>query len=189
MSSDSSHRAKLTAHGVFIQVLNLGVMLTGKSGIGKSELALGLINKGYKLIADDAINFTKRDNKIIGTAEAVLQDFLEVRGLGILNIRKMFGDTAIAQSYQLDLIVHIKQFENSELSQIDRLNGIYTDVELLGNKVPEVTIPVSPGRHLAVLVEAAVRNQMLKLSGYDAGQAFQNQQANFLQQLREPHER
>jgi len=167
----------ITKHGVFLDVLGAGVLLTGSSGIGKSELALGLINRGHRLIADDAVNLCQTNNdSLVGQCPDVLQDFLEVRGLGILNIRVMFGDTAIKTSKKLQLIVNIVAFDSEELKNIDRLHGMYRQCTILDINIPEVTIPVAPGRNLAVLVESAVRKQVLMNTGYNAGDEFTKRQ-------------
>lgn len=161
-----------TLHGVFMSILDLGVLLMGPSGIGKSELALGLITRGHHLIADDCTKFTRAQQKIIGCCPEVLQDFLEVRGLGILNIRTLFGDHAILPNKHLALIIHISHFTRPQLQRIDRLMGLHQIQDILGISVPKVTIPVTPGRNLAILIECAVRNHLLKQSGYDAGKEF-----------------
>ncbi|MCW5589171.1 MAG: hypothetical protein KIT27_05855 [Legionellales bacterium] len=164
---------QLTLHGVFMDVLGLGILLTGESGIGKSELALGLLNRGHRMIADDAVIFTQQPTlELVGTCPPLLQDFLEVRGLGILNIRVMFGDTAIKDKKQLQLIIKIARFAQEQLHNIDRLYGIYCQQPLLDTVIPEITLPVAPGRNLAVLVECAVRNEVLKMTGYDAAEEF-----------------
>ena len=168
-----------------MDVLSLGVLIAGRSGIGKSEVALTLIDRGHQLIADDSVILTPdpSSNSLTGSCSAVLQDYLEVRGLGILNIRAMFGDNAIQNSKPLQLIVNIVSMPPQELQQIDRLNGMYTERELGGFTIPEVSIPVAPGRHLAILVEAAVRNHRLKLQGYDATLAFREQHREHMNQL------
>jgi len=163
----------ITLHGVYMEVLGLGAFLTGKSGIGKSELALGLIDRGHHLIADDAIEFSKDANgHLIGTCPSLLQDFLEIRGIGILNIRAMFGETAIRRSKRLQLIVKLEHFTEEGLHTIDRLHGMHTSQEILGVTIPEVTIPVTFSRNLAVLVETAVRNELLQQQGYLAHEEF-----------------
>jgi len=163
----------ITLHGVYMEVLGLGALLTGKSGIGKSELALGLIDRGHHLIADDAIEFTKDSNgHLIGTCPMLLQDFLEIRGIGILNIRAMFGDTAIQRNKRLQLIIKLEHFTEESLHAIDRLHGMHTSQEILGVTIPEVTIPVTFSRNLAILVETAVRNELLKQEGYLAHEEF-----------------
>ncbi len=170
-----------TLHGVFLDVLGLGVLLTGASGIGKSELALGLINRGHRLIADDAVTFKQIDKEtLIGSCPPLLQDFLEVRGLGILNIRVMYGDNAIKQEKRLQLIVHVALFSTEELAQMDRLQGMYRQQSILDVEVPEVTIPLAPGRNIAVLIETAVRNQVLKQHGYLATDEFIARQEQLL---------
>lgn len=179
----SSHFAdSQTLHGVFMDVLGVGVLLTGQSGVGKSELALGLINCGHRLIADDAVLFSRvAENKVVGSCPETLQDFLEVRGLGVINIRAMFGDNAIKESKRLQLIVKIVAMDNDELQNVDRLQGIHDTRQVLGIGVPEVTIPVAPGRNLAVLVEGAVRNQILQLTGYHASEEFIERQQKILE--------
>ncbi len=167
----------LTMHGVFLDVLGVGVLLIGASGIGKSEVGLSLINRGHRLIADDAVLFHLSGTQtLMGSCPELLQDFLEVRGLGILNIRVMFGDTAIKESKRLQLVVKLVAMNDAELQQIDRLYGIYRTRVILNVPIPEVTIPVAPGRNVSILVEGAVRNQVLKNTGYDASQEFINRQ-------------
>lgn len=170
----------VTLHGVFIDVLGLGVLLNGQSGIGKSELALGLIDRGHSLVADDSVNFVKRDTRLIGSCPDVLQDFLEVRGLGILNIRAMFGDDAITTEKRLQLIVNIIQVNQQDLYLIDRLHGMHDQKDILGKMIPEVSIPVAPGRSLTILVESAVKNHLLKLDGYDASEDFTKKHNTFM---------
>lgn len=168
-------QTSLTLHGVYMEVLGFGVLICGRSGIGKSELALSLIHHGHKLIADDSVTFTLENQQLSGRCPEILQDFLEVRGLGILNIKAMFGDSAISQSKHLQLIVKLINMSHQDLYQIDRLHGMHTERDILGIKVPEVSIPVAPGRNLAILIEAAVRNHRLKCNGYDASLEFTSQ--------------
>jgi len=164
---------RTTVHGVFMEVLGTGVLLTGDSAIGKSELALDLINRGQRLIADDAPEFAHvAPETLDGSCPPLLRDFLEVRGLGILNIRAMFGESAVLQSKNLNLIVKLRSLDDEELANIDRLTGTLSARSILGVAVPEVTMPVAPGRNLAILVEAAVRHQILRIRGYDAGVDF-----------------
>lgn len=170
-----------TIHGVFMEVFDLGVLLTGPSGVGKSELALELINRGHRLIADDAPEFRlEATDWVIGTCPQLLRDFLEVRGLGILNIRDMFGDTAVKKQKRLQLIVHVMAIPKEEILSIDRIQGLHQSVNILGMVVPKVTIPVAAGRNLAVLVEGAVRHHMLKLNGSLAARQFANMQERVL---------
>ncbi|MGU9977299.1 MAG: HPr(Ser) kinase/phosphatase [Candidatus Oxydemutatoraceae bacterium WSBS_2016_MAG_OTU14] len=160
---------KVTLHGVFMEVLSIGVLLSGESGIGKSELALELITRGHRLIADDAPLFARiAPNIIIGTSPSVIQDFLEVRGLGVLNIRRMYGDTAIKMSKYLKFIIHIQESKEHDANQEDRLVAPEKSRNVLGMDIPYVDILLAPGRNLGVLVEAAVRNHLLHSSDYYA---------------------
>jgi HPr kinase/phosphorylase len=172
----------LIIHGVFMDVLGIGVLLTGKSAIGKSELALELITRGHRLIADDAAAFARTGPETLqGHCPEALQNFLEVRGLGILNIRALFGDSAVKQSMPLHLVVHLAPIDPATMQQLDRLMGTRRNRRLLDVEVPEVELPVAPGRNLAVLVEAAARNQILYNTGYDAAQDFISRQQRLMQ--------
>lgn len=154
---------KVTMHGVLMEITSVGVLLTGESGVGKSELALELITRGHRLIADDAPVFTRIAPDIVeGRSPPVIQDLLEVRGLGILNIRKMYGNSAIKKSKYLKLIIH---FESARAGGGDRITGIRAGRDVLGLPMPVFKLPVAPGRNLAVMVEAAVRNHLLQVEG------------------------
>ncbi len=171
------HAQRTVAHGVFLDVLGIGVLLTGKPSIGKSELALELISRGHALVADDAPQFTRQaDGSVLGECPEVLTDFLEVRGLGILNVQKMYGDAATRRDMPLNLIVDLKQFDAEHLSDIDRLEGKRRVCDFLGVDITEITLPVAPGRNLAVLVEAAVRNYLLMVKGEYAAEDLQERQ-------------
>lgn len=164
---------KTTMHGVFLEVLGMGVLLTGHAAVGKSELALELITRGHRLVADDATEFTRVAPDIIsGTCPPLLREFLEVRGLGVLDIRSMFGDSSIKHDKYLQLIVHLKRMKAGEITGMDRLKGSGRHRTVLSVDIPEVTVPVAPGRNLAILVETAVRNHMLNLKGHDAAEEF-----------------
>lgn len=178
-----SPKTTLNLHGVFVDVLGTGVLLRGGSGIGKSEVALSLVDRGHGLVADDSVILTREgeQNKVIGTCPEVLQDFLEIRGLGILNIRAMYGDTAIKKRKRLQLIANLVIMSEAEIEQIDRIHGVYTEETILGVSIPVVTIPVAPGRSLAILVEGAVRNQGLKASGYQASHEFIKRHRTFVE--------
>ncbi len=160
-------------HGVFMEVLGIGVLITGESGVGKSELALDLITRGHRLIADDAPEFSRiAPDTLNGVCPAALTGFLEVRGLGILNIRSMFGDSAIKQNRNLRLIVHLQHIHDTEVREIDRFHGGKQSIVILEVEIPRIILPVAPGRNLAVLLEGAVRNHILQLKGYNAAQDF-----------------
>ncbi|RMG57532.1 MAG: HPr(Ser) kinase/phosphatase [Gammaproteobacteria bacterium] len=160
---------KTVVHGVFLEVLGIGLLITGESRVGKSELALELITRGHRLVADDSPQFARIAPDILnGTAPPILQDLLEVRGLGVLNIRAMYGDNAIKMNKYLRLVIHLADFDAQYARNEDRLQGNLSVREILGIAVPQITLPVAPGRNLAVLVEAAVRNHLLRSSGYNA---------------------
>lgn len=158
--------ARATLHGVYLEVMGLGVFLTGESGIGKSELALELLSRGHRLIADDAVEFSRTTPTVlIGRCPHLLRDFLEVRGLGILNVRAIFGDTAVRPEKTLRLIVRLEQLTAERMTKIDRLQAEQVTRNILDVDVPEVVLYVAPGRNLAVLVEAATRNHILRMRG------------------------
>jgi len=162
-----------TRHGVFLDVLGVGVMITGESAVGKSELGLELITRGGGLVADDIVELHRiAPDTLEGRCPELLRDFLEVRGLGVLNIRIMFGETAVRRKKSLKLIVHLLKVPGGDLSQIDRLPMNETNQEILGVKISTVNIPVVAGRNLAVLVEAAARNFVLKQRGINSMQEF-----------------
>ena len=162
-----------TRHGVFLDVLGVGVMITGDSGIGKSELGLELITRGNGLVADDVTELYRvAPETLEGRCPELLRDFLEVRGLGMLNIRTMFGETAVRRKKGLKLIVHLQRPPGGDVSQLERLPIHASHEEILGVKINTVSVPVMAGRNLAVLVEAAARNFVLQQRGIDTMQEF-----------------
>ncbi len=170
-----------TRHGVFLDVLGVGVMVTGDSGVGKSELALELITRGSGLVADDITELYRISPETLeGRCPDLLRDFLEVRGLGMLNIRTMFGETAVRRKKSLKLIVHLYRPPFDDLSKLERLPTSGVE-EILGVKISKVEIPVMAGRNLAVLVEAAARNFVLQQRGIDTMQEFINRHDQHLQ--------
>lgn len=173
---------KITLHGVFMEVSSLGVMLTGESGLGKSELALELVTRGHRLIADDAPEFMRiAPDIIMGSCPPLLRNFLEVRGLGVLNIRKMYGDSAIKFSKYLRLIIHLTAMNSIPKSE-DRLSTPQLTKNVLGLEIPVIRVPVAAGRNLAVMTEAAVRNHLLRLKGYNAADTFIRMQQDSIEQ-------
>jgi HPr kinase/phosphorylase len=172
-----------TLHGVFLDVLEMGVLITGASAIGKSELALELISRGNGLIADDIVEFYRiSPDTLEGRCPGVLRDFLEVRGIGILNIRTIFGETAVRPRKLLKIMVHLEDHSHEAFSDLDRLQVNATYQEILGVPIRKVTIPVAAGRNLAVLVEAAVRNFVLNQRGIDSTKEFIERQQKLMEE-------
>jgi HPr kinase/phosphorylase len=168
-------------HGVLLDVLDVGVMITGPSGVGKSELALELISRGHGLIADDVVElFRIAPNIIEGRCPPMLKDFLEVRGLGMLNIRTIFGETAIRIKKNLKLIVELQRAGVEQMTGLERLPLRPDKAAVLGVPVRKVILPVAAGRNLAVLTEAAVRNFVLELRGFDSTQEFMRRQEAYM---------
>ena len=164
-----------TRHGVFMDVLGLGVMISGSSGLGKSELGLELLTRGHGLVADDAVELIRVADEVIeGKSPELLRNFIEVRGLGLLNIKTIFGESSVRRKMRLRLIVQL--VKRSVINEYDRLPLKALYEEILGLKIKKVIIPVSAGRNLAVLVEAAVRNTVLQLRGVNSMEEFMSKQ-------------
>jgi HPr kinase/phosphorylase len=161
---------QVTMHGVFMDILGLGVLIMGESGLGKSELGLELISRGHGLVADDAVDFARLGPDYIeGRCPVILRDLLEVRGLGLLDIRTIFGETAVRRKLKLRLIVQLVRRNDGEFERLP-IDAQFVDV--LGAQIRTVKIQVAAGRNLAVLVEAAVRNTILQLRGIDTLKEF-----------------
>lgn len=171
----SKHFAdRITMHGVFMDILGMGVLLTGESGLGKSELGLELVTRGNGLVADDAVDLYRINQTTIeGKCPELLQNLLEVRGIGLLDVRAIFGETAVRRKMRLKLIVHLVRKETME-REYERLPAEPLTQDVLGVPVRKVVIQVVAGRNIAVLVEAAVRNAILQLRGIDTYQEFVN---------------
>ena len=165
-------------YGVFMEVQGFGVLIKGDAAIGKSELALELITRGHRLVADDMADFYRvSPERLEGRCPPLLQDFLEVRGLGILNIRELFGDNAVKPTKPLDLIVQLEMADKISPHLIDRIKVKSQSEVVLGAKIPKITLPVAIGRNLAVLVEVAVRNHVLMLRGVNSSKQFMQRQS------------
>lgn len=163
----------ISKHGVLLDVLGMGVLITGESGVGKSELALELISRGHGLVADDVVELRRIGPETLeGSCPLILRDYLEVRGLGMLNIRTIFGETAVRRRKNMKLIVHLERSSGSDISSFERLPLSNLNENILSVTIRKVIIPVAAGRNLAVLVEAAVRNYILQLRGIDSTQEF-----------------
>lgn len=171
-----------STHGVFLDVLGMGVLIKGDSGVGKSELALELISRGSGLIADDVVELYRVGPETVeGRCPELLRNFLEVRGLGVLNIRTIFGEAALRPRKNLKLIVQLERMSPSGARAEERLPLNASHEQMLGVDIRKVTLPVAAGRNLAVLTEAAVRNYVLQLRGADSTEEFIARQAQHLQ--------
>ena len=162
---------KQTIHGVLVDVYGVGVLIRGDSGIGKSEAALELVKRGHRLVSDDVVEIRKvSDETLVGIAPDLTRDFIEVRGIGIINIRALFGFEAVKGSQNIDMVVNLEEFQDKKT--YDRLGLEPQYDEIMGNQVYKVDIPVRPGRNLAGIVEAAAINYRAKIMGYDAPRVF-----------------
>jgi len=178
---------RITLHGVFMEIYSIGVLITGDSGAGKSELAIELVSRGHRLVADDAPEFTQIAPDVLdGTCPELLQDLLEVRGLGVMNIRQMFGDTAVKKNKYLRLVVHLVRAHEPSKEPMARITGESGSRRVLDLDVPVVELPVAAGRNLAVLTEAAVRLHLLRSKGMDPAAAFLARHTEFLLQGESP---
>ncbi len=159
-------------HGVLLSIYGNGILLTGESGIGKSEIALDLVNRGHMLVADDRVDCYRVHNEIIGRAPDVLQKYLELRGVGIINVVQQFGAKAFLEETKLEYVIHLEHYTHE--SDYERLGNEETYDTIMGLRIPKTTIPVNDGRNMAVVVEAAVTNFSLKKMGIDTAQEFDN---------------
>ena len=158
----------VTRHGVLLDIYGEGVMITGDSGVGKSETAIELIMRGHRLVADDAVELRRISNQLIGTAPEVIRHYIELRGIGVIDVRQLFGMRTVKTESQLDLIVHLELWDQTKF--YDRLGIEDHFTEIMDVKVPIVTIPVRPGRNLASIVEVAALNNRHRRYGYNAAQ-------------------
>lgn len=158
---------RITRHGVLLEVSGEGVLILGESGVGKSETALELIKRGHRLIADDAVEIRKVSAKtLVGTAPDNIRHFIELRGVGIINARRIFGMGAVKMTEKIDMVVQLELWDDKKV--YDRLGMDNETIEILGIHVPVCTVPVKPGRNLSIIVEAAAMNNRQKRMGYNA---------------------
>jgi HPr kinase/phosphorylase len=155
-------------HGVLLEVFGVGVLLTGKSGIGKSETALDLITRGCRLISDDVVEIKRVEDTLRGSCPELTRYFLEIRGIGILDIERLYGISAVKQYDYLDMVVELEAWDSDK--EYDRVGLDEETIEILGIKLPKVTIPVKPGRSIAMIVEVAAKNNRQKRLGYNAAE-------------------
>ena len=165
---------RITRHGVLVEVYGEGLLLLGESGIGKSEAAVELLKRGHRLIADDAVEIKRvSSKKCFGTAPELIRHYIELRGIGVINVAKLFGMAAVKESADIDLIINIVPWQNGEVYDRLGLENQYT--EIMGVKIPSITIPITPGRNLAVILEVAAMNNRQKKMGYNAAAEFTEQ--------------
>jgi HPr kinase/phosphorylase len=161
---------QITLHGVLMELYGIGVLLLGESGIGKSECALDLITRGHRLISDYTVMVKRIGEKLEGISPEIIQGHLEIRGLGIINVKDLFGVSAVGNNKSIDLCIHLKAWNS--VDEIDRLGADTHTEDIFGVQVPKVILPISPGRNTSTLVETAVRVQLLRQGGYDGAQKF-----------------
>ena len=158
---------RITRHGVLIEIYGEGVFITGESGVGKSETAIELVKRGHRLVADDAVEIRKVSNiSLVGSSPDNIRHFLELRGIGIINARRLFGMGAVKLTEKIDMVINLEIWDNKKV--YDRMGMSSEMTEILGNEVPIVTIPVKPGRNLAVIIEVAAMNNRQRKMGYNA---------------------
>ena len=156
-----------TIHGVLMDVYGIGVLLTGESGVGKSEAALELVKRGHQLVADDVVDIKKvNENRLIGESPETIRHFMEIRGIGIIDIRQMYGIGAVLMTKSIDMAIHLELWQEGKAYDRLGLKDNYTTI--MGVKIPQIVLPVRPGRNLAVVIEVAARNMGLKRLGYSA---------------------
>jgi HPr kinase/phosphorylase len=173
--------ARTVRHGVLLDLYGLGILIEGASGIGKSECALDLIAHGHRLVSDDVVEIRRIGNdRLLGAPPELLREHLEIRGLGIINIRDLFGVSALSNVKTIDLSIKLERWD--EASEVDRLGIDTHTVEILGVQVPQFLIPVSPGRNLSTLVETAARVQLLRQRGYNPAEQFVQRHARWMEE-------
>ena len=172
ISSLNTHLApRITRHGVLVEVYGEGLLILGDSGVGKSETAIELVKRGHRLIADDAVEIKRVSPKtLVGSAPAIIKHYVELRGIGIIDVRRIFGMGAVKETEKIDLVINLEHWIKDKM--YDRLGLDDERVDILGNQVPAITIPVMPGRNLAVILEIAAMNHRQKKMGYNTAEEF-----------------
>ena len=160
---------RITRHGVLVEVYGEGVLLLGDSGVGKSETAIDLVKRGHRLIADDAVELKRvSDKTLLGSAPEMIRHYVELRGIGVVDIRRLFGMGAVKDTEKIELIIHLEQWEQGKFYERLGMDTEYT--ELMGIRIPSLTIPVRPGRNLALIIEIATMNMRQKLMGFNTAE-------------------
>ena len=178
---------RTTMHGVLVEVYGVGVLLTGESGVGKSEAALELVKRGHRLVADDVVDIRRvAENRLIGESPELVRHFMEIRGVGIINIATMYGVGAVIRDKTIDMEVHLEMWQADK--EYDRLGMTENYTEILGVKVPSLLLPIHPGRNLAVVLEVAARNFRQKQMGYNAAVELTRRHMERAQRMSEENE-
>ena len=165
---------RITRHGVLVEVYGEGILLLGESGVGKSETAIELVKRGHRLVADDAVEIKRVGVKrLVGSAPELIRHYIELRGIGVVDVQQLFGMSAVREDQDIDLVVNLEQWNDETMYDRLGLEQLYTVI--LDVKVPALTVPVKPGRNLAIIVEVAAMNNRHKKMGYNAAQAFTQQ--------------
>ena len=173
---------RITRHGVLVEVYGMGLFIVGDSGVGKSETAIELLKRGHRLIADDAVEIKAIDTDVVqGSAPALIKHYVELRGIGVIDVRQIFGVGAVRGFQKIHLVVNLEPWDDKAL--YDRLGINENTVNILGVEVAAITIPVTPGRNLAVILEVAAMNQRQKYMGYNAAQEFIKQIDNYFDEM------
>ena len=172
IGSLNTHLApRITRHGVLVEVYGEGILLLGDSGVGKSETAIELLKRGHRLIADDAVEIKRVSaTTLVGMAPEIIRHYVELRGIGIVDVRRLFGMGAVKESEKIDLVITLEPWENGKM--YDRLGLDEKTTEILGISIPTIEIPVSPGRNLSVVIEVAAMNNRQKRMGYNTAKEF-----------------
>ena len=172
ISSLNTHLApRITRHGVLVEVYGEGLLLLGDSGVGKSETAIELVKRGHRLIADDAVEIKRVSAKtLVGSAPEIIRHYVELRGIGIVDVRRLFGMGAVKETEKIDLVINLELWVEGKM--YDRLGLDEEKVDILGNQIPSITIPVKPGRNLAIILEIAAMNNRQKKMGYNTAEEF-----------------
>lgn len=164
---------RITRHGVLVEVYGEGVLILGESGVGKSETAIELMKRGHRLVADDAVEIKRVSSKtLVGTSPEIIRHFIEIRGIGIVDVQKIFGMGAIKETEKIDLIINLEAWQKGK--QYDRLGLVDQHTNILGIDVPSLTVPVRPGRNLAIIFEIAAMNNRQRRMGYNAAEELNN---------------
>ena len=175
---------RITRHGVLVDVSGEGVLIMGESGVGKSETAVELLKRGHRLVADDAVEIRRVGTRLMGSAPEIIRHYIELRGIGVVNVQQLFGMSAVRQEKYLDLVVNLEPWNENVFYDRMGTNEEYTTI--LDMDIPSITVPVKPGRNLAVIVEVAAMNNRHKRLGYNAAQEFARQlDAHFEQMMLE----